>query len=168
MLWIETSTCSSVDLGDHCSSGLQITGLADQTTWRHDQPSVRTNPGAPVPRRTEAPRQRREGEGGRDAPAGPRPEEGETDLAAVVQVRVEAHRAAAGRAEVHKRRLVRVLERDEAVELEQPPGVRRPVGPGDHDLAAKESEVVVVIRVGIDKGEGSQSPTATDREKARG
>ena len=56
-------------------------------------------------------------------------------LAAVVQVRIEAHRATSGRTEMHERWLVRILERYEAVELEQATGVRRPFGPGDHDLA---------------------------------
>lgn len=75
-----------------------------------------------------------------DAPPCPRPEERQAHLAVVVQVRVEPHRPAAGRAEMHERRLVRVLDRDEAVELEQPPGVRRPFGSCDHDLAAKLAE----------------------------
>ena len=111
---MDTRTWRRVDLGDHCSSGLGGGGR-----------NVRG---------------RRNGRWDRGhAPAGPRPEEGQADFARVVQIRVEPNRAAARRAEVHQRRLVRVLEREEAVELEQAACVRRALGAGDHDFASRWS-----------------------------
>ncbi len=75
----------------------------------------------------------------------PRVQDGEADLAVVVQVRVEPNSVVARRLQVDLHRRVRVVQREEDVKLEDAVGVRRVVRAGDQHLERRKKKNVTPV-----------------------